>query len=365
MLLRLIAALCLALALPRTAGADPAADAALKAMIGQMILIGFEGRSPEDAGVRRVVGLLRAGEIGGVVLFAGNVESPRQLRRLTSALSRAGAAYPPFIAVDQEGGRVQRLTPAKGFAGLPSADSVARLGPAAAYRLYAEAARELAALGINVNFGPVVDLALAPAGPAIGRLGRSFGTRPSTVAALAYEFLRAHAQAGVLTSLKHFPGHGSARGDSHKGAVDVTATWKESELSPFRELGSHADMVMVGHLIHPRFSDAGPLPASLSKRAIQGVLRGELGFSGLVVVDDLDMGAVSGAYSLERAAVLAVGAGADLLIVGQQLRRSPRVPERIAGAIEAAVAAGEIDRRAIEASYRRVLRAKAKLKRSP
>jgi beta-N-acetylhexosaminidase len=229
-----------------------------------------------------------------------------------------------------------------------------------AYQLDADAARELAGLGFNVNFGPVIDLNINPANPAIGRLGRSFSADPDTVIEYASEFINAHEQSGVLTVAKHFPGHGSARTDPHYRVVDISQTWRPSELIPYQTLisGGFVDMVMVGHLIEPDFSDAGNIPASLSRRAIEERLRGELRFRGLVVTDDLNMGAIRSRYSIEQAAVMAVAAGADLIIANDA---DPAIADHIIAAVRQAVADGKIQREQIEQAYRLIVSRKLRL----
>jgi beta-N-acetylhexosaminidase len=331
-------------------------------MLGQMILIGFPGTKPAEEWPARVIKMIGASEIGGVILFPGNIVDPAQLKALDGALTKAGGTLPPFIAVDQEGGAIQRLTVAKGFAGLPSAKKVANGDEAAAFQLYRDAARELAGVGINLNFGPVVDLEIDPNGPAIGRLERSYGRDPDRVASFARQFIDAHHDAGVLTAAKHFPGHGSAALDTHEEVVDISKTWVEAELLPFRDLASDqkTDMIMVGHLTHPRFSD-GDRPASLSRRAIQDVLRGELGFRGLVITDDLEMGAIQSRYGVEAAAVLAVAAGADLLIFANLKAPDPAIADRVLAALSQAVEQGRIPRATIEQAYRRIVAAKKKI----
>ena len=256
----------------------------LSRKIGQMLMIGFAGTRPEDPWPRKVAAMVGAGTIGGVILFADNIRGPAQVRALTAAFARAGGASPPFIAIDQEGGSIQRLTRRKGFHSLPSARRMASKPLCEAYALYLQTAAELASVNINVNFGPVVDLNVNPDNPAIGRKARSYDRDPGPVVAYAEEFIGAHAAAGVLTAAKHFPGHGSAVRDPHINVVDIGDTWLPEELTPFAELIADdvIPMIMVGHLIHPRFSD-GDRPTSLSRRAITEELRGALGFDGLVV----------------------------------------------------------------------------------
>ncbi len=339
-------------------------EPSLRRMIGQMILVGFPGTRPDEDWPLRIRQMIHDGRVGGVVLFSTNIVAPSQVRALNASLQSANADLPPFICIDQEGGAIQRLTKAKGFVGLPGAAAVARMSLDQAYALDTRAARELAGLGFNVNFGPVVDLNVNPTSPTIGRRGRSYAADPDMVILYARQFIAAHAQAGVLTAAKHFPGHGSARTDPHSDVVDISKTWQEDELLPYRNLigGRLLDMIMVGHLIAPGFSDSDETPASLSRRAIEDGLRTRLGFDGLVITDDLNMAAIRKRYSTEQAAVMAVAAGADLLIVANNGRPDPTVAERIIDAIAEAVAEGRILTAQVRRAYNLIVLAKLKLR---
>jgi beta-N-acetylhexosaminidase len=345
----------------KPAGAPPDASR-LRQMVGQMLLIGFPGTGRAENWQQRIAGWVQASKIGGIILFSENVDSPQQVRQLTSSIAPRDGSLPPFVCVDQEGGQIQRLTPAKGFIGLPSAQNIGKMDPAIAFQLYQRSAQELISVGINCNFGPVVDLNVDPTNPAIGRLGRSYDRDPAKVLEFAHMFIDAHRQSGVLTVAKHFPGHGSARSDPHEQVVDITKTWREEELEPFAALSKKngVDMIMVGHLIHPRFSD-GDRPASLSAAAIQTELRQKLQFKGLVVSDDLDMGAIQTRYGVEEAAVMAIQAGSDLVIVANTKLADPDIADRIGDAIIQAVSDGRISKGAIEQSYARISKAKKSL----
>ncbi|MCB1496501.1 MAG: glycoside hydrolase family 3 protein [Bauldia sp.] len=335
--------------------------------IGQMIIVGFPGTEPGQPWPSRVAAMIADGRIGGVILFGHNVRNPQQVRRLTGAMRAAGGGLTPFVTADQEGGYIQRFKRRQGFKGLPSsARTISQKGLCNAWSVYLDAARELASLGINVNFGPVVDLNVNPRSPAIGRLRRSYGVDPATVAGFALQFIGAHAAAGVLAVAKHFPGHGSALLDPHKRVVDVTGTWRPEELEVFRDLirDNAVPMIMVGHLIHPRFSD-GDRPASLSRRAITLELRQRLGFKGLIVTDDLGMDAITDRYGLEEAAVMAVRAGADVLIFANQRAGDNTLVDRVIARVSGAVAAGAVPESTLDRSYRRILAAKRKLAAPP
>jgi beta-N-acetylhexosaminidase len=342
---------------------ESGARAQLRAMIGQMLVIGFPGTSVEEEWPARIAEMIGKGDIGGVLLLGDNIESPEQLRALTGALRGAGGKLPPLIAVDQEGGAVQRLSPYKGFLGAPAAKTVAEADVETAYALYAEQARQLAAEGITVNFGPVADLDLNPDNPIIGRLARSYGDRPEVVASFGRAFIAAHRAAGVLTAAKHFPGHGSGDSDPHDSAINPVSGWQKQELAPFRSLMQEeprVPMVMVGHLIIDGFSD-GDAPASLSRRAVTQVLRKELAFNGLIITDDLDMAAVRERYGREEAFVMAAAAGNDLLLSANRAAPDPELVGKVTTALVAAVEEGRISRAQIEASYRRITAAKRAL----
>ena len=345
-----------------------AEDDLLDRMIGQMIMVGFQGDNERDPGVIAVRDQLAKGEIGGVVLYPDNIRSARQLRFLTAYLNNANSSLVPLIAVDQEGGLVQRLARWNGYSKFPSARKMGRdpklNTPEGAHRLYERMAKELAGAGINVNFGPVLDLSLNAGNPVIVRRKRSFGKDPEAVAMLAGAFITAHRQANVVTAAKHFPGHGSSWSDSHKVLPDISRSWREVELDPYVSLAGDGllDMVMVGHLYHPRFSDGDKLPASLSARAIKALrAKGYIGFRGVVVSDDLEMGAVRPDYSLEDRAIMAVNAGIDLLVFSNVKSRERELGVKIHGIIAAAVRDGRIDRARIEQAYGRIRLLKRRL----
>jgi beta-N-acetylhexosaminidase len=351
------------------AEANAAADAGdLDTMIGQMIMVGFIGADERKSGVMAVRDQLAKGVIGGVVLYPENIGSQTELRALTAFLRNAKSSPPPFIAVDQEGGLVQRLTRRDGYAYFPSARSVGRnpsfASPESAIRLYKTMADELAEAGFNLNFGPVVDLNLNPDNPVIGGRERSFGADPNAVTALARAFIIAHREAGIVTVAKHFPGHGSSHTDSHKALADVSATWREVELEPYRQLAHDGllDGVMIGHLYHPRFSDGARLPASLSGRAIHALRAdGYIGFQGVVFSDDMEMGAVRDDYSIEERVIKAVNAGTDLIVFSNVKSRDPELGVQIHGIIADAVRDGRISRLRVEQAYGRIKLLKRRL----
>ncbi len=337
-------------------------------MVGQMIMVGFPGDDETDEGVKAVRAQLNQGTVGGVVLFPENIRSRTQVKNLIAFLRNARSNPRPFIAVDQEGGAVQRLRPWNGFKSFPAAADVARnpslASSEAAERLYGEMAAELAEMGFNMNLGPVIDLNLNPSNPVIGARGRSFSSDPDVVTSLAAAFIRAHRAANIATVAKHFPGHGSSLVDSHKRLADVSKTWRETELEPYRRLAREGllDAVMLGHLYHPRFSDMEHVPASLSAKATRA-LRNErwLDFDGVIISDDMEMGAVRDAFEPAELAIKAVQTGTDVLIFSNVQTGDPEFGSKLHRALVRAVCEGRIARADIEQAYERIARLKHRI----
>jgi beta-N-acetylhexosaminidase len=337
----------------------------LEQMAGQMIVVGFQGDGAGDKSVAALRAEIAAGHLGGVMYLKTNVASLAKVKAMNAAFRVASPELLPFITIDQEGGAVERLTEEVGFAELPSAEQVAEAGtPEQAEALYAGVAQRLADLGFSLNFGPVVDLNLNPDNEVIGKFGRSFGADPQIVVDYAAAFIRAHRAAGLLTALKHFPGHGSSAADSHEGFVDITKTWQDSELAPYRALigAGLADLVMVGHLFNANYAEGeGQLPASLSKRWITDVLRGELDFSGVVISDDLEMGAIREHYSLRDTVVTAVRAGVDVLLFSNTAKYHAGLADEVRAILVAEAAADPAFSARIVESYARIVALKQRI----
>lgn len=338
--------------------------------VGELVMVGFRGT--DAAGAARVVDQIRAGQVGGVVLFSvdvltggpRNVESPEQVRTLVAGL-QAAAPFPLLVGIDQEGGRVSRLTEQNGFAlRTPPAQELGQRNSVEQTRAQArQTARTLADVGINLNFAPVVDLNRNPASPAIGALGRSYSGDPAVVTAHAGAVVDEHRAARVLTALKHFPGHGSAGADSHLGLVDVSDTWAPVELDPYRTLvrDGKADMVMTAHVFN-RHLDAR-WPATLSPPTIDR-LRSEIGFRGPVVSDDLQMGAISDEYGLETAVRQALLAGVDILLFANNNPRTyePDIAPRVVAMVTRLVRDGVVPEARIDDSLERVRALKRRIR---
>ena len=345
----------------------------LKEKIGQMLIMGFNGMTlhPDDPIVRAIL----AQQIGGVILFdydfqtkkfEHNIQSPEQLKHLTQQLqnyAKQAAAtqhnkfLPLFISIDYEGGKVNRLKENSGF---PKTLSPAELG-LGSRELVEQYAKQMAETlqqaGININFAPALDVNVNPGNPVIGKLDRSFSSDPQEVIECAAIFSNAYHAHGIISVYKHFPGHGSSTGDTHVGFVDVTKTWQESELEPYQQLlqtSSAGLMVMTAHVVHEGLDPAG-YPASLSAAITQKLLREKLNYQGVVVTDDMQMKAITDNYGLPEAVRLAINAGADILVFGNQLVSVPQDPQELVDMIYDDVQAGEIAESRIEEAYQRVM----------
>ena len=345
--------------------AAPAGAATIEQMAGQMIVVGFQGDSVDDPSVVALREEIAAGRVGGVMYLKTNVASLGAVRAMNIAFREASPELPPLITLDQEGGVVERLTAAVGFTEIPRAASVAAdQTPEEAEALYARMAASLADVGFTVNFGPVADINRNPANQVIGRFGRAFGTDAETGTTYANAFIRAHHAAGLVTALKHFPGHGSSTADSHEGFVDITGTWDETELEPYRALigSGEADMVMVGHLYHAGYAENEGEPSSLSAAWIDGVLRDELGFNGVVISDDLEMGAIRDHFSLEGTVVRAVSAGMDILLFSNTADYHPGLAGEVLDILLAEAEANPDFAGRIEQSYERIVALKERIR---
>lgn len=336
-------------------------DLSLDAMIGQMLMVGFDGSEPAHESVSIMRDQLARGIVGGVFFLKRNIKNKAQIARLTRYFLSAKSQLPPFISVDQEGGKVQRLNGSNGFSSSPSAYDVARKhGTSGADRIYRRMAKQLHRAGFNLNLGPVVDVNVNRSNPVIAKLERSYGRDPARVVAFARSFVKAHRAAGILTAIKHYPGHGNSASDSHLGFVDITRTWRPLELEPYRAMykAKAVDMVMVGHLYHPDFADGARTPATLSRKAISHRLRGDVGKDVVVITDDMEMGAIRDLYATDTAIIQAIIAGNDILLFSQTKEQQRSFPESFLAIVKAAISDGRLSRKRIATSYRRIARLK-------
>ena len=344
-------------------------DDQLELMIGQLLILGFDGNEAGQPAPKRIAKHLAAGRLGGVVFFGRNIKSAKAVQGLTGMFLSEGlkSGHVPLIAIDQEGGEVQRLHSKHGVDDVPPASDIAKEGPKAALSVYSAMARSLKEFGFNLNFGPVVDVNINPANPIIGARGRSFSTNPDVVTEFAAAFILAHADQGILTSVKHFPGHGSSTRDSHKGQVDISKTWKvKEELKPYKELikTGMVDMIMTGHLnLNMYSSPDDPRPASLSPMLINELLRSpdQLGYQGVVITDDLEMKAVRNKWTFEERLIMALKAGNDILLNANSIGFEADLSEKAIKYLVSAARDDSVLLNRIIQSYTRVITLKQRL----
>lgn len=364
----------------------------LKQKIGYLLIIGFQGVSKEDKSVIEIGDALKKGYVGGVVFYSRNILSPSQCTSLNSYFYKKSPDLPPFLCIDQEGGKVLRLTLQKGFTKFKEAHNdlslkdaegflspyeiVQELTPELAYKYYLYLAKELKDAGFNFNFGPILDINVNPSNPAIGLLERSFSRDPQITTNYAESFIKAHSDLGILTAAKHFPGHGSTTIDSHKDLPDITSTYNQKiELAPYRHLLSRGLLinVMTGHLFHNKLDPN--LPTSLSPRVIKTLLRKSIGFQGLCLTDALDMGALYNRFSLKEIVISALKAGNEILIFSNSPKAQminqyedenfkPIKPEDVIHIVQNALKDGSLLEQEINRATLKVIKTKLLLKHS-
>ncbi len=329
----------------------------LRKRIGRMFVVGLDSSAlkKDDPIIEKIQGY----GVGGIILFGYNIPKPdadsssmEKLRSLCAQLQSL-SAHKLMIGIDQEGGKVMRLRAANGYREMPSHAYLGMLDNEDTTRYYAAiTAGMLEEIGINTNFGPCVDVNVNPLCPVIGKVSRSFSSLPQTVGRHASFFIEEHRKHDVLTAVKHFPGHGSSIEDSHNGMTDISHTWIEDELVPYELLFRKGccDIVMAGHIFNSRIDSL--YPASLSRLAVDSLLRKSLKWNGTVISDDLGMKAISSNYSLEESLELCINAGVDMIML-----IANGTPERIQNSIdivEKAVTEGRIPESRINESYGRI-----------
>lgn len=340
---------------------DNTGEVTLDKKIGEMLNIGFRGMAITDT--NHVVRDITKYHLGGVTLFdydvprekaERNIESPKQVITLIDDLQSLSET-PLIVAIDQEGGRVARLKPNRRFPASVSAQYLGQLNNLDSTRYYArQTAETLSELGINTNLAPVVDVNTNPDNPVIGGLERSYSSDPQEVTNHAKAFIKVLHKHGILTTLKHFPGHGSSQKDSHLGVVDVTDSWSADELIPYRELidSGLVDIVMTAHIFNARWDST--YPATLSKPVISGMLRDSLNYDGVVISDDLMMGAIRKEYGLKTAIRQAINAGVDILSFANNSVYDPEIVPKANRLIKELLKEGEISTEQIDQSYNRI-----------
>ena len=331
--------------------------------IGQMILIGM----PKSELDTLVLKEIREGKVGAIIFFEKNIPNRpnafASVKKMTWTYQQA-APMPLLICIDQEGGKVNRLKEKYGFTRSITAASIGKYGSLDSVQFYAEAtAATLAGLGFNVNFAPTVDLAINKENTVIAKPERAYSNNVDTVVMMAKEVIEQHRKFGVITSLKHFPGHGSSKDDTHFGVADVTNTWSYRELEPFRRLidGGYADGIMTSHIVNKNLDKSG-LPGTLSKDMLDGILRKKLGYQGVVFSDDMQMQAISKNFGLEETIRLAINAGVDIMCFSNNIQGSEaRTVDKVHAIIRQMVLNGQIPQQRINESFQRIKKLKNSL----
>ena len=329
----------------------------MKTKIGQLFVVGFPGReiTPE------LKKMIHDYQIGGVILFAYNIGTPKEVLELTTSLQKearaAGYEHPLLIAIDEENGTVKRL--GEGAGEYPGAMALSATEDSKyAYEIGKATGDDLLSLGLNWNYAPVLDVNNNPENPVISV--RSFGETPEMVSEFGIQMMKGLQDSKVATALKHFPGHGDTNTDSHYALPVITHDMnrlEEIELAPFKHaIAEGADSIMTAHIVFPGLEPEEGRPATLSKNIITGLLREKLGFDGVIVTDALEMDAIAETIGIPNGAVEALNAGVDNVLIGHLPEEQLKALERV----EEAVASGEILTERIKESYDRVIKLKEK-----
>lgn len=339
----------------------------LRKDIGEMLMVGFRGTTQSNI-EQHIIRDIQEYHIGGVLLFEydaptgrhkRNISSASQTKQLCTYLQRM-SAEPLLIAIDQEGGKVNRLKPSYGFPPIPSAEHMASTDSVVQYAQIN--ATNLSKLGINVNFAPCVDLNINPSCPVIGKLERSFGESPDMVIKYANQWITEHNKVGVISCLKHFPGHGSSKNDSHLGITDVSKTWTAEELEPYQQLIAQGkvQMVMMSHIVNVNYA---PEPASLAP-VYYKILREDMNFKGVIITDDIAMGAIAKQFGHAEAIRLAITSGADMICISNNGNSyDPEIVPKTIEIILEFVKSGQISSKQITQSANRIRQLKKGLEK--
>ena len=324
--------------------------------IGQMIIVGFNGNTQHSFGFRKVLNQLKNNEISGIILFSKNIKSKTDLIKMNEKLIEV-SSITPFISIDNEGGMVQRYD----FYKHKSAKEVSSLDKFEAQNEYKKLALTQKELKINLNFAPCVDLEINQ-DSIIKKKERSYGIEPDIVSKYAEIFIKEHNKIGIATSIKHFPGHGSASGDTHKGFVDATNTFQTSEIEPYYNLKNYnrLNMVMVSHIFNSKIDEN--FPASLSEKTIKSLLVKDIGFEGVIISDDYDMKAIRDNYSLRDIVVNSINSGVNILLFSNNIETKDRnLASKIKKIIKKEIELGNIKIEDINNSYNKIIRFKRRL----
>ena len=350
-------------------------DTELRKKIAQMIIVGFNGT--EITQDNPIYNDIINENISGVILFSKdfrkillkekdttkNIKSPKQLKKLVKQIRKLSPSK-LFISIDEEGGQISRLSSSMGFnvETLSHKELGEKNDMELTYKQAKKIAKTLNDLGINVNFAPCVDLAINKESPIIYKKGRAFSDNPRIVAKHAQAYIQAHNKYRILTVAKHFPGHGSAIDDSHKGFTDISSTWNKTELEPYIYLNKKwlLNAVMIAHVYNKNLDKY--YPASMSKKIITRILKKAIKFKGIVFSDDMQMKAISDNFSLEDSIIASINAGVDVLIFGNNIKNDKNIAKEFNDIVFNAVKDGKISQDRIEDAYNKIMAIKSILK---
>lgn len=324
--------------------------------IAQMIIVGFNGNTIKSSGYKKILKQVKNNEISGVILFEKNIKSKEDLIKMNEKLIKNSSII-PFISIDNEGGQIQRHN----FIQTKTAEEISQSNEKLAQSEYSKMAELLNELKINLNFAPCVDMQINE-NSIIRRKQRSYGDNSEIINKYSRIFIEEHNKKNIITSIKHFPGHGSVSGDTHLGFVDATNTFIEKELEPYYELKNEnkMNMVMVSHIFNSNFDDK--YPASLSKKTIKELLINKIGFDGVIISDDYDMGAIRKNYSLEEIVENAINSGVNILLFSNNIETNDKnLPKKIKKIIKSDLKNGKIKIQDINNSYTKIMNLKRKL----
>ncbi|SFS52670.1 glycoside hydrolase family 3 protein [Paenibacillus sp. BC26] len=326
----------------------------LREKIGQLFVFGFHGHEPSA----EIEALIEDYGVGGIIYFTRNIVDAKQVHALSAGLmasAKRSGRSPMFIAVDQEGGMVSRLV--KGVTLMPGNMALGAAGSAGGvFESAAMCGEQLRALGINLNYAPCIDVNNNPDNPVINV--RSYSDRPEVVGELGLAAVRGYQRSRVSATVKHFPGHGDTSVDSHRDLPVLTHDRERLdaiELVPFKMAAGETDMIMTAHVCLPALDPSG-VPSTLSETVLSGLLRGELGYEGVIVTDCLEMNAIDKFYGPARGAVMALQAGADMVLICHTASKQRAAIEAVVAAVES----GELTEARIDASLARIMRLKEK-----
>ena len=336
----------------------------LKIKISQMLIFGI-GDAQKVLEEDSLLEAYSNTHLGGIILFEKNISKKRSKNHLKALIDeiQSVSKIPSFVAIDEEGGKVNRLKPMYGFHVTRSAKYLGEINNLDSTYFYAKKTSDLLKeIGVNVNFAPVVDLALNTSN-FIYNAERSFGKDSDRVFFHARNVVNAHRENDIVTVLKHFPGHGSSTTDTHKEFTDVSSSWIVEELFPYHKMmiEDKVDAIMTSHVVNSKIDDS-MLPATLSERSINKLLRGFMDYKGVVFSDDMQMGAITKNFDLKESIIYAINAGVDVLIFSNnQLYKDQVKPDEVISIIEDGVRNGEISLLSINESFKRIHNLKKKI----